>query len=165
MFIIFTERDLNSDRFFRQTLLNSFKRVVERSPHPVEFIDKTNPWHMVFIRLTPNGFRLWFYASHPIKNSHSTIEHFQTSFHFSRKVDVARGIDDVDAMFEGDIAFGIGRNPKSGRGRGSDSDTTLLLLFHPIHHRLTLVDFTDFVRDTSIKKHPLASGSFTSVNV
>src|SRR3989339_1213834 len=151
MFIIFTERDLHANGFFRQTLLNSFKGVVERSAHAVEFIYKTNPWHMVFIRLTPNGFRLWFYASHPIENSHSTVENFQTSFHFSRKVDVARGIDDVDAMFESDIAFSIGRNPKSGRGRGSDSDTTLLLLFHPIHHRFPFVDFTAFMRDTSIK--------------
>lgn len=52
-----------------------------------------------------------------------------TCSYLQGEVDVARGVDDVDA-----VVFPVA----SGGGRG-DGDAALLLLLHPVHRRRTLV--------------------------
>ena len=54
---------------------------------------------------------------------------------FDGEVDVARRVDDVDAVVL----------PETGRGGRGDRDAALLLLRHPVHGGLAVVDFADLV--------------------
>ena len=62
-------------------------------------------------------------------------------------------VDDIDSV---PYSSGPSR-PKAGRRRGRDGDATLLLLLHPIHHRIAVMDFTDLV-EIPVEQDPLSRG-------
>ncbi|MNT28241.1 hypothetical protein D3C72_1639130 [compost metagenome] len=53
---------------------------------------------------------------------------------------------------------------RHGRGR-RDSDTTLLLLNHPVHGGVAIMNFSDFMTFTSVVKDSFGGGRFTGINV
>jgi hypothetical protein len=55
---------------------------------------------------------------------------------------VARGVDDVDAVLRELL---VHAGPEAGRRRRRNRDAALLLLLHPVHHGIAVVDFTDLV--------------------
>ena len=55
--------------------------------------------------------------------------------------------------------------PESGGSSRSDSDTTFLLLFHPVHGCAAFVHFTNLVRLTSVEKDTLRRGGLTGIDV
>jgi hypothetical protein len=48
---------------------------------------------------------------------------------------------------------------------GSDRNTPLLLLLHPVHGSRTVVYLTQFVRNTGVKKNTLGSSRFSRIDV
>src|SRR6201999_634665 len=74
---------------------------------------------------------------------------------FNRKVDVTRGVDDVDA-----VVF-----PETGGRSGRDRDAALLLLLHPIHGGHAIMDFADLMRATGVIEDAFRSRGFTGIDV
>jgi len=55
--------------------------------------------------------------------------------------------------------------PEGGRRRALDGDTPFLLLVHPIHRRLAVVDLADFIRLSGIIQDALGGGRLAGVDV
>ena len=65
----------------------------------------------------------------------AAIENLQGAVDFDSKVNVPRGIDDVEAVII----------PEAGGRCGLNCDAALLLLFHKVGGCRTIMDFTDLV--------------------
>ena len=92
---------------------------------------------------------------HRVKHCNCAIEHAQRAFDFSGEVDVARRIDDVDALVA----------PGAGGRRRRDRDAALLLLRHPIHRRRAFMDLANAVRAARVKQHALRGRGLTGIDV
>src|SRR3989344_5845288 len=80
------------------------------------------------------------------------------------------GVDDIDAMLcllplLGRRITLIRCHPKRSRGSRGNGNTAFLFLLHPVHDRLSLMDFADFVRNSSIEKHPFRHGGLPGVDM
>mmetsp|Transcript_13838 Transcript_13838/g.27027 ORF Transcript_13838/g.27027 Transcript_13838/m.27027 type:complete len:662 (-) Transcript_13838:374-2359(-) len=64
----------------------------------VHLIQETHARHAILISLAPDGFRLWLHAGDAVEHGDGAVEHAQRSLNLQREVDVARRIDDVDAV-------------------------------------------------------------------
>ena len=79
------------------------------------------------------------------------------------------GINDIDTvrvcLYLSGIIMKFGVSPEAGGcGRG-DSDTSFLLLFHPVHRGSALVNLTELMSFTRVEQDTLCSRRFTGVNV
>src|SRR4029077_2175965 len=90
-----------------------------------------------------------------IEDRARAVEDAQRALHLDGEVDVARGVDDVDAVVV----------PVAGGGGGGDGDATLLLLLHPVHDRGAFVDLADLVRDPRIEEDPLGGRGLARIDV
>ena len=72
--------------------------MFEIGTDPVHFVYKANARHSVAIGLAPYGFRLRLNSRHPIEYYNATVQDTQTALHFCSKVDVARGVNDIDLV-------------------------------------------------------------------
>jgi hypothetical protein len=81
---------------------------------------------------------------------------------FDGEVDVARGVDDVDAVL-GKIA-GHALPEGGGRGRG-DRDAAFLFLLHPVHRGGAVVHLADLVIDAGVEQDALGGGRFAGIDV
>src|SRR5664280_2865490 len=68
---------------------------------------------------------------------------------------MARSINDVNS----DVI------PETGGGSGSDGDTALLLLLHPVHDSGAIMHFTHLVRSSCVVEDALRGGGLTGINV
>src|SRR5215831_14632942 len=92
---------------------------------------------------------------HGIEHGAGAVQHAQGALDFGGEVDVARGIDDVDA----DVA------PGASGGSGRNSDTALLLLLHPVHRSGALMDLADAVRPARIEQDALRRRGLAGIDV
>ena len=137
-------------------LANYFKEVSTRTVHLVYI---TNTRYIIFVSLTPYCFWLRFNTAYSTICSNSTIQYTQRTFYLSSKVNVSRSVDQVDFIFITSIV------PVSSSSSRCNSNTTFLLLFHPVHSCSTIVNFTNFVSQTSVKQDTFRSSCFTSIDV
>ena len=107
----------------------------EVGPHPVELVDEAHARHTVFVRLPPDRLRLRLDPGDAVEHRHRTVEHAQRALHLDGEIDMARRVDDVDAVVV----------PETGGRGGGDRDAALLLLLHPVHRRGTVMHFADLV--------------------
>ncbi|MNI12800.1 hypothetical protein D3C73_659960 [compost metagenome] len=110
---------------------------------------------MILISLSPNCFGLRLNAFFSAEHSNCSVQYTQGTLYLNGKVNVPRGINNINA-----VTF-----PSSGRSGGSNRNSTLLFLFHPVHRCCTFVHFTDFVYFTCIVKNPLCCCCLTSINM
>ena len=129
--------------------------MLEIGTHLVNLVDEANARNTVFIGLTPHGLRLRLDAMHGVKHGAGAVEHAQRALHLGGEVDVAGGVDDVDANIF----------PDAGGRRRGDGDAALLLLRHPIHRRGAFMDLTDAVRASCIEQDALRRGGLTGIDV
>jgi hypothetical protein len=92
---------------------------------------------------------------HGVKHGYGAVENAQGALHFSSKVHVAWGIDNIDA----NIAPGA-----SGSG-GRNGNAALLLLFHPVHGGGAFMHFANAVRDARIEQDTFSRSCFAGINV
>src|SRR6185369_6638204 len=130
-----------------------------RSAGAIEFVDETDAGNAVLVSLSPDSLRLWLHARDTVKHRDSAVENAQRTLHFHREVNVARRVDDVDAMID-TVSF-----PETGGGSAGDRDTALLFLLHPVHRRRTLVHLADLVRDACVIKDTFGGGGLTGIDV
>src|SRR5262249_22107351 len=83
------------------------------------------------------------------------VKYTQAAFDLDREIDVARRVDDVDAIVL----------PKTGsRGRG-DRYPALLLLGHPVHRRGAFVHLPHFVGPTGVVEDALGGCRLSGIEL
>src|SRR6266566_288838 len=150
-----TNGNLNWYRYSPQAFTNHLHGAPEVSTDTVHFINETDTGDIIFIGLTPDCFGLWFNTSDGIEDNNPTVEDAQRTFDLGRKVHVAGGIDNVDAVIKPETC-------SSGRG---NRDAALLLLGHPVHSSSPFMHLTHTVNFLSVEEDTLSRGGFTSINM
>jgi len=98
---------------------------------------------------------LWFNTGNTIKYCNSSVKYTKGTFDLKGKIDVTRGVDNVDTVV-------VPSTGGSGRGNGN---TTFFFLFHPVHGGSSLMDLTDFVGLSSVVKDTFGCGGLSGINV
>ncbi|CCJ99810.1 hypothetical protein BN130_2534 [Cronobacter malonaticus 507] len=157
-----TNRQLQRNRVRAQTgfdLTNNFQEV---RAHAVHFVNERNTRNFVFVSLTPYGFRLRLNTTNCAVNHYRTVKDTHGTFYFDGEVNVPRGVDDVDTVR---FILLSHTRPECGSRSGGNGNTTLLLLFHPVHSCGAVMNFTDFVVYTGVEQNTFGSSGFTGVDV
>ena len=110
---------------------------------------------LVLVGLAPHGLGLRLDAGDAVEDRDRAVEHAKAALDLDGEVDVARRVDDVDA-----VVF-----PERRRRRGGDGDAPLALLFHPVHRGLALVDLTDLVVLARVEQDALSRGGLARIDV
>ena len=167
--ILLTDRQLDGHAVSVQTIMQHLDAAEEVSTHGVHLVDVHHTGDLVFISLTPNGLRLRLDTTLCGQNGHRTVQNTQRTLDLNSEVNVARSVDNVDAvtiLLECDrILLGLGVRPVAGGSSGSDGDTTLLLLNHPVHRGAAIVDLTDLMVDTGVVQDTLGSGRLAGIDM
>jgi len=153
--ILLSHRKLQKERACFQFRTDLSDHIIEICAYAVHFVYEGDFRDQVFVSLMPHSFRLWLDPPHGTENGNNAIEHPQGSFHLNRKIDMPRGIDQMNLVIP---------PMASGDGRGN-GNAAFLFLLHPIHYRRAIVDFTNLVGPTGIVKYPLTHGSLASVDM
>ena len=74
------------------------RQRLEVGADAVHLVHEADARHAVLVRLAPHRLRLGLDARHRIEHRDRAIEHAQRPLDFDGEVDVARGVDDVDAV-------------------------------------------------------------------
>ena len=161
--ILLTDRQLDGHAVGVQTIMQHLDAAEEVSTHGVHLVDVHHTGDFVFISLTPNGLRLRLDTTLCGQNGHRTVQNAQRALDLNSEVHVARSVDNVDAVTilleRNRILLGLGVRPVAGGSSGSDGDTTLLLLNHPVHGSAAIMNFADLVQDT------LGSGRLAGIDM
>ena len=152
---LFSDGKFDRNGVCAEALLDHLFDAVKIRAVNIHFVYIRNAGHPVGIRLTPNGFRLGLDAALCAERSHRAVKHAQRTLDFYRKVNVSRGIDDIET-----VSF-----PNAGRRSRGDRNTAFLLLNHPVHRSGTVVRLADFVSFTRIKQDTLRRRRFACVDV
>ena len=153
-----SDRDVNRKGLRRQAVVNRFERFPEVTTSLVNLIDKADTWHAVLVRLAPNRLRLRLNAHLAVEHRNRAVKHAKRTLHLGRKVDVTRGVNDVDL-----VVF-----PETSHRRRSNRDAALFFLRHPVSgctRRIIALDLADFVIDTSSVQNTFGCCCFTSVDM
>ena len=152
-----------------QTIMQHLDAAEEVGTHGIHLVDVNHAGDFVLISLTPNGLRLRLDTALSSQNGHRTVQDAQGTLDLNSKVHVARGVDDVDAVTVllecNRILLGLRVAPVAGGSSGSDGDTTLLLLNHPVHGGTAIMNFADLVIDAGVVQNTLGSSSLTSIDM
>jgi len=154
-FVPLSHRSLDRQRHGIEPFLHLGDGAVVVCADAVQFVDERNLGNAVLVRLMPYRLGLRLHAADGAEDNHHPIEHAQRPFHLDREIDVARGIDDVNLVAA----------PHAGRGRRRDRDPAFLLLGHPVHDGLAVVDLAQFIRFARIEEDPLGHRRLARVDV
>ena len=150
-----TDRQSHADRNGTQLGADLIDHTVKVGTGTIHLVDESNDRHIVFLSLTPHGFRLGLHFTDSAENSDSTVKNAQRALHFSCEVHVSGGIDNIDLA-----AF-----PITGGGSRGNGNTTFTFLFHPVGGGGTFMGITDFVVHAGIEKDTLSKSGLTCINV
>ena len=149
------DRQLDDERVGLQAIDDHLDGAVEVGTDAVHLVDKAHAGHVVRVGLTPHRFGLRLNTGNRVKDGDGTVEHTKRALNFDGEVDVAWGVDDVDAVVV----------PDARRGSRGDRDATLLLLLHVVHGRGAVVHFADLVALARVVQDALGGGRLTGVDV
>ncbi len=150
-----TDRQLKWNSLCAKAVVNHLHATLKVRADTVHLIDEADTRNAVSVSLTPNGFRLWLNASNCVEYTNGAVKNTQGTFNFNGEVNVAWGVNDVDAVL----------TPEAGGSSRGDSNTTFLLLFHPVHGGSAIVGFTNFMGNAGVVKNTFGSRGFARVNV
>jgi hypothetical protein len=125
------------------------------SAYTVHFIDECDSGNVVFVGLSPDGFRLRFYASNRIKYGNCAIQNSQRTFDFHGKINMARSVDDVY----------LEPFPLDGDRGGGDGYAPFTLLLHPVHDGIAVIDFAHPVDLSAVVQYPFGGRGLARVDV
>ena len=144
-------------------------RKEEIRTHNVHLVDVSHSGNLILVGLVPNGFGLGLNAALCTKDSNRAVKYTKRTLNLYGKVNVTGGVNDVDTVLvvlcSSGIVLVLSGNPIAGSSSGSNSNTSLLLLCHPVHGCTTLVGLTYLVSLTGVEKNSLGSCSLTSIDV
>ena len=167
--ILLTNRQLDGHTVGVQTIMEHLNAAVEIGTHGIHLVDVDHAGNLVLVSLTPNGLRLRLNATLGGQDGNRAVQNAQGTLNLNSEVNVARGVDDVDTMTvlleESRIVLSLGMAPIAGGSSRGDGDTTLLLLFHPVHRSSAIMNFTDLMVNTGVVQDTLGGGGLTCVDV
>ena len=155
-----TDRQIQHRRASAEAILDHADAHVEVGAGAVELVDEAHPRNLVLLGLPPDGLRLRLDAGNAVEAGDRAVEHAQRTLDLDGEVDVARRVDDVDAVL-GTVPGG----PEAGRRGRRDRDPALLLLLHPVHGRGALVDLADLVGLAGVIEDALGRRRLAGVDV
>ena len=157
--LLSTDRNLDRTRSRTQHLFDLTNYVEEVSTGTVHLIHVAQTRYVVFISLAPYSLRLRLYTTYRTKSHNRTIEDTERTLYLHSEIHVTRSVYQVDLIFVTRI---VPIGCSSSRG---DSDTTLLLLNHPVHRSRTVMHLTDLMGKTRIEQDTLRCCCLTGVDV
>ncbi len=161
-----TNREGNRNSSCTGTIFDHANAVEEVSADFVHLVDKNHTRNLVAVSLTPHGFGLGFNTGVGVQNTDSTIENRQRTLNFNGEVNVAGGVDDVQAVLGRVSSFTVfGAFPEGGGRSRSNGDTAFLLLLHPVHGGCTIVHLTNVVGLACVVQDALGAGGLTCIDV
>ena len=149
------DRELDDERIGLQARLHHVDGAVEVGADPVHLVDEAEARHAVLVGLAPDGLGLGLDTGDRVEHGDGAVEHTQRALDLDREVDVAGGVDDVDAVVV----------PDAGRRRRRDRDAALLLLDHVVHRRRAVVDLADLVALPGVVEDALRRGGLAGIDV
>src|SRR6185369_8147664 len=147
------DRDLQGNRVRLETVLDHGDAAEEVGADAVHLVDEGDAGDFILVGLTPDRLGLRLDAAHRAEHGHGAVQNAQRALHLDGEVDVARGIDNVDA-----VVF-----PVAGGCCGGDGDATLLLLLHPVHGSSALVHLTDLMSNAGVVQNTLCGGGLPCI--
>ena len=157
--VLSAHRQLSGNCIRAQTILHRLNRMQEVGADAVILVDERDARNAIALGLTPNGLRLRLNASDGVENSNGAVENTEGTLDLSSEVNVARGVDDLEA-----IGFAIFL-PEAGGSSSGNSYAALLFLNHPVHGGSAIVDLADFVRLARVVQDTLGRGGFAGIDV
>ena len=152
-----------------QAVVQHLHAAEEVGAHGVHLVDVDHAGDVVVVRLAPDRLGLGLDAALGGQDGHRAVQHAQRTLDLNGEVNVAGGVDDVDAVTVrlegGRVMLSFGMAPVAGGSGGGDGDTTLLLLHHPVHRSGTVMHFADLVVDAGVVQDTLGGGGFACVDV
>src|SRR4029077_14027530 len=153
--VFLADGDLNGDGLGIEAFADGVDGMLKIGAHLVNLVDETDTRHAVFVRLTPDFFRLRLHAVDCVEDGYRAIEHAQGALHLGGEIHVAGGVNNIDP----NVA------PGAGGGGGGNGNAALLLLLHPVHGGCAFVDLSDAVRLSCIEKDALRRSGLTGIDV
>ena len=153
--VLGADRQLNRDRVGFELGDDLVEGALEVGADAVHLVDEADARHAVLVGLAPDGFRLRLDAGDRVEHGDRAVEDAQRALDFGGEVDVARRVDDVDAVIA----------PETGRRGRRDGDAALLLLLHPVHDGGAFVDLADFVRNSGVEEDPFGGRRLPGIDV
>ncbi len=150
-----TDRQLNRHRGRTEAIDHGLHAGIKVRPDSIHLVHERDAGHPILVRLPPDRFRLRLYALDRIEDRHRAVQDAQGTLDLDRKVDVARGIDDIDAEVP----------PEAGGGGGGDGDPALLFLLHPVHRGGAVMDLAHLMGDARIIKDALGRRRLPGIDV
>ena len=149
------DRNLQDQRGGAQAVLDHFDGAEEIRADAVHFVDETDARHAVFISLAPHRLGLRLDTGDAVEHRDGAIQHPERALDFNRKVDMARGVDDVNTVIA----------PETGGSGGGDGDAAFLLLLHPIHRGAAVMDFAHLVGLSGVVKNPFGGRRLAGIDM
>ncbi len=156
------DRNLDRDRVGLEARAHLVVHLEEVSALAVHLVDESQARNAVLVGLTPHSFGLRLNTTDSAIDHAGAIEHTHRALDFDGEVDVARGVDDVDAVLLELVTHAL---PETGRGSRGDGDAALLLLLHPVHGGRAIVHFTDLVVDAGVEQDAFGGRGLAGVDV
>ena len=158
--VLGADRQLHDDGLRAEARLDHLDRAVEIGADLVHLVAEDHARHVVLVGLAPDGLGLRLDAGIGVEQRDGAVEHAQRTLDLDGEVDVAGGVDDVEAAHLAVAALPEGR----GRGR-RDGDAALLLLLHPVHGGGAVMDFADLVRLAGVIEDALGGRGLAGVDM
>ena len=136
-------------------LAHHVQAAVEVGADAVHLVDVDDARDAVLVGLPPHRLRLRLDAGDGVEDGDGAVEHAQRALDLDREVDVARRVDDVDAVVA----------PEAGGGGRRDGDAALLLLHHPVHRGGAFVDLADLVGPPGVVQDALGRRRLARIDV
>ena len=149
------DRDLQRHRLGAQLLLDVVDAHVEVGAGLIHLVGEDDARHAVLVALAPDRLGLRLHALVAVEHAHGAVEHAQRALHLDGEVDVARRVDDVEAL----------AGPEAGGGGRRDGDAALLLLLHVVHGRGAVVHLADLVGLARVVEDPLGRRRLAGIDV
>ncbi len=135
-------------------LLDHFLRVAAGAVH---LVDERQAWHAIAPHLAVDGQRLGLHAAHRAEDENGPVQDAETALDLDGKIDVARGIDQVDV-----VAVPLHRGRRTG-----NRDAALPLQVHVVHGGAgpAALDFLHAMDPAGIEEYTLTKGSLSRIDV
>ncbi len=149
------DRQDHDERVRAEDLLHLGDDAVEIGADAVELVDVNDAGDFRVVGVAPVGFGLWLNTAGTAEHADAAVENLERTIDFDGEVHVARSVDDVEL-----VIF-----PEAGGGGGLDGDAALGFLFHEVHGRCAIVNFTDLVDLAGELENTFGGGRFARINV
>ena len=151
----FTDRNLKCKTFNAEFFLNVFHRTEKVCADSIHFIHKTKARNFKFVCLLPDSFRLRLNAVNRADNGNRAVKDTEGTLDFRSKINVPRCVDYIYL-----IVFPIG-----SRSSTANRNSAFLLLRHPVHSCLTVINLAYLMYFFCIIQNPLCRRCFSGINM